>query len=156
MAFNWLFRSKFLESKSNVAMKSIKLCLDYIEKVNFYRKRSLYQKWLKEIEKVKIDQLILIKFDLLDLLIDFFDFLINFKVIFFKLLINFKVIFFNLLIKNWLNSIDFNQKEIKIISDSWSTEQFFSSDGNRIEIIDRIWTAWNLNRQRFDSGLLIT
>ena len=48
---------------------------------------------------------------------------------------DFKVFFSDLLIKNWLNSIDFNQKEIEIILKLWSTVQFFvirfESDRNR-------------------------
>ena len=82
--FNRLFRSEFLESKSNVMTKSIKLCPDCIEKVDIYLNRSiLYQNCLKLIKKVWINWLFIhiSIFDLLidnfDLLIDSFDYLIN-------------------------------------------------------------------------------
>ena len=55
--FNQLFRNEFLESKSIVATKSIKMCQDLIEKFEIDRKRlKRDQNRSKMIKIVKIDQ----------------------------------------------------------------------------------------------------
>ena len=68
---------------------------------------------------------------------------------------------FNLLIKKWSNLIEkeikkgwFNGKDNETRSKLWLTIWVLSSDSNRTKIDDQIWTAWNLNHQRFDSEAL--
>ena len=117
------FWSKFLESKVISVKKSSKSCPDYVEKNRIYIKRDWI--YIKNDQKSQNISTFLIKFDFLDLLIDFSN-----------LLIDFNVIFLIFLIKNWLDSIDFNQKEIKIRSKLWAT----------------IRTAWNPNCQWLDAG----
>ena len=77
---------------------------------------DIYQMRLKEIKKYQKSQnisIVLIEFHFFNISIDFFD-----------LLINIKVIIFNLLFNNWSNSIEKDQKEIKDDIKSKSRIQF--------------------------------
>ena len=99
-----------MESKSIIATKSIKSCPDYRKSKFILKEIEFISKIIKRDQTSQNILTFLIKFNLLDLLIDFFDLLIDF----FDLLID----FFDLLFKNWSNSMDINVKKIKIRSKS--------------------------------------
>ena len=104
-----------MESKSIVVTKLIESCLDCIEKVNLYPKRSkINWKWSNFIDFFDINWLFqyeltfLIEINFFDLLMNNLEILINS----FNLLID----SFNLSIKYRLKMIDFNRIYMEIIS----------------------------------------